>query len=84
MEENKVTLKLDDYLKIYNENNVLKGQLNEVLSLLLNNTELTSNKKQLQLNSYDCKYGRLIDVVKELKPEEYQKRYEYLIKDEED
>lgn len=84
MEENKVTLKLDDYLKIYNENNVLRSQLNEVLSLLLNNTELTSNKKQLQLSSYDCKYGRLIDVVKELKPEEYQKRYEYLIKDEED
>ena len=84
MEENKVTLKLDDYLKLYNEKNELESKLNELLSLLLNNTELTNNKKQLQLNSYDCKYGRLIDLVKELKPEEYQKRYEYLMKDEED
>lgn len=82
MEENKVTLKLEDYLKIYNEINVLKGQLNEILGLLLNSTELTNNKKQLQLDGYECKYGRIIDIVKELRPEEYQKRYEYLIKDE--
>lgn len=83
MEENKVTLKLDDYLKIYNENNDLKGKLNEILSLLINNTELTSNKKQLQMDGYNCKYGRIIDLVKELKPEEYKKRYEYLVQDEE-
>lgn len=83
MEENKVTLKLDDYLKIYNENNELKGKLNEILSLLINNTELTSNKKQLQMDGYNCKYGRIIDLVKELKPEEYKKRYEYLVQDEE-
>lgn len=84
MEENKVTLKLDDYLKIYNENNELKGKLNEILSLLINNTELTSNKKQLQMDGYNCKYGRIIDLVKELRPEEYKKRYEYLMQDEEE
>ena len=84
MEENKVTLKLEDYLKLYNENNELKGNLNELLSLLINNTELTNNKKQLQMDGYNCKYGRIIDLVKELKPEEYQKRYEYLMQDEEE
>lgn len=84
MEENKVTLKLEDYLKLYNENNELKGKLNELLSLLINNTELTNNKKQLQMDGYNCKYGRIIDLVKELKPEEYQKRYEYLMQDEEE
>lgn len=84
MEENKVTLKLDDYLKIYNENNELKGKLNEILSLLINNTELTNNKKQLQMDGYNCKYGRIIDLVKELRPDEYKKRYEYLMQDEEE
>lgn len=84
MEENKVTLKLDDYLKLYNENTELKGKLNEILSLLINNTELTSSKKQLQLDTYHCKYGRIIDLVKELRPEEYKKRYEYLMQDEEE
>lgn len=83
MEENKVTLKLDDYLKLYNENNKLRSKLDEILSLLLNNTELTNNKKQLQMDGYNCKYGRIIDVVKELKPDEYKKRYDYLMQDEE-
>lgn len=84
MEENKVTLKLSDYLSLYNENNELKGRLNELLSLLINNTELNSNKRQLQMDGYNCKYGRIIDLVKELKPNEYQKRYEALMQDEED
>lgn len=84
MEENKVTLKLSDYLNLYNENNELRGKLNELLSLLINNTELSNNKKQLQMDVYNCKYGRLIDLIKELKPEEYKKRYEALIQDEED
>ena len=83
MEDNKVTIKLDDYLKVYNENIELKGKLNEIISLLLTNTVLTNNKKQLQLDGYNMKYGRLIDLVEELKPDEYKKRYEYLKKDEE-
>ena len=84
MEENKVVLSLEKYIEMYDKNKENEELINIIFSLLINNTELTNNKKKLQISSYDAKYGKIIDLLYKYKPEEMKERYEYLMKDEED
>lgn len=84
MEENKVVLSLEKYLEMYDKNKQNEELINILFSLLINNTELTSNKKKLEISSYGVKYGKIIDLLYKYKPEEMKERYEYLMKDEED
>lgn len=84
MEENKVVLTLEKYLEIYDKNKENEQLINIIFSLLINNTELTSNKKKLEISSYNVKYGKIIDLLYKYKPEEMKERYEYLMQDEEE
>lgn len=77
-------MSLEKYLEMYDKNKQNEELINIIFNLLINNTELTNNKKKLQISSYDVKYGKIIDLLYKYKPEEMKERYEYLMKDEED
>lgn len=83
MEENKVILTLEKYLQLYDKLKENDELINIIFNLLINNTELTNNKKKLQISSYDVKYGKIIDLLYKYKPEEMEERYKYLMEDEE-
>lgn len=79
--ENTVTLSLDAYDKIRNDYNSINNKLDQLCSLLINNTELNNSKDELVFDSYNLKYGRIIDLLKEINPDMYDKRLASLIKD---
>ena len=81
MQENTVTLSLDVYDKIRNDYNSINNKLDQLCSLLINNTELNSIKDNLVFDTYNLKYGRVIDLLKEVNPDMYDKRLASLIKD---
>ena len=83
MENNQVTISLKDYLKSYDYTKELENKLSQLSSLILNYTELNDKKQDLRIDGYEMKYGRLLDIIKEIMPEEYNERLSSLLKDEE-
>lgn len=83
MEENKVILSLNKYLEMYDRNKKLENQLSQLGSLILNYTELNDKKSDLRIDGYDMKYGRTLDLIKEIFPKEYEIRLNKLKEDEE-
>ncbi len=84
MEENKVILSLDKYMEIYDKTKKIESQLSQLGSLILNYTELNDKKEDLRIDGYDMKYGRILDLIKEIFPEEYETRLKVLKKEEEE
>ncbi len=74
MEENKVVLSLDKYLEIYDHTKKIENQLSQLGSLIINYTELNDKKEALRIDSYEMKYGRTLDLIKEIFPKEYETR----------
>ena len=66
MEENKVTINLKDYIEMYDKTKELENKLAQLGSLILNYCELNSKKDDLIVNGYDMKYGRTLDIIKEI------------------
>lgn len=83
MEDNKVILSLDKYIEMYDKIKKLENQLNQLCSLILNYTELNDKKEDLRIDGYDMKYGRTLDLVKEVFPKEYAQRFNALKSEEE-
>lgn len=83
MEENKVVLSLDKYMEMYDKTKKIENQLSQLGSLILNYTELNDKKEDLKIDSYDMKYGRILDLIKEIFPKEYETRLQTLKEDEE-
>lgn len=83
MEENKVILSLDKYIEMYDKTKKLENQLSQLGSLILNYTELNDKKEDLRIDGYDMKYGRTLDLIKEIFPKEYETRLKALKEDEE-
>ena len=52
-------------------------------SLILNYTDLNDKKVDLRIDGYDMKYGRTLDLIKEIFPNEYETRLKALKEDEE-
>lgn len=84
MEENKVVISLDKYIEIYDKEKRLENQLSQLGSLIINCTELNNNKKDLRIDSYEMKYGRILDLIKEIFPKEYETRLNSLMEENED
>ena len=82
MEENKVILSLEKYIEMYDKIKELENQLSQLGSLILNYTELNDKKVDLRIDGYDMKYGRLLDIIKEIFPKEYETRFKVLKEDE--
>ena len=82
MEENKVILSLDKYLEIYDNTKKLENQLSQLGSLILNYTELNDKKEDLRIDGYNMKYGRTLDLIKEIFPKEYETRLNALKEEE--
>lgn len=83
MEENKVILSLDKYIEMFEKTKKLENQLSQLGSLILNYTELNDKKEDLIIDGYDMKYGRTLDLIKEIFPNEYETRLKALKEDEE-
>lgn len=83
MEENKVILSLDKYIEMFEKTKKLENQLSQLGSLILNYTELNDKKEDLRIDVYDMKYGRTLDLIKEIFPNEYETRLKALKEDEE-
>ena len=81
MNENIVTLSLSVYDSMKSEQNKLKSELDQLCALMINNTELNSKKDDLIVDTYNMRYGRVLDLLKEINPDMYDKRLESLIKD---
>lgn len=81
MNENIVTLSLSVYDSMKSEQSKLKSELDQLCALIINNTELNSKKDDLIVDTYNMRYGRLLDLLKEINPDMYNKRLESLIKD---
>ena len=84
MEENKVILTLDKYIEMYDKIRKLENQLAQLGSLILNYTKLNNKKLDLTVDTYGIKYGRTLDIVKEIFPKEYETRFKTLKKDDEE
>ena len=84
MEENKVTLSLDKYIEMYEKIKETENQLNQLCSLILNYTELNDKKDDLRIDGYHMKYGRTMDLIKEIFPKEYEARLKQAIKEDEE
>lgn len=83
MEENKVILSLDKYIEMFEKTKKLENQLSQLGSLILNYTELNDKKEDLRIEGYGMKYGRTLDLIKEIFPNEYETRLKALKEDEE-
>lgn len=82
MEENKVILSLDKYIEMYDKIKDCENKLSQLSSLILNYCELNKEKNNLVIDSYEMKYGRILDIIKEIFPVEYKTRLETLQYDE--
>ena len=82
MEENKVILSLDKYIEMYDKIKDCENKLSQLSSLILNYCELNKEKNGLVIDSYEMKYGRILDIIKEIFPGEYKTRLENLQYDE--
>ena len=80
MEENKVILSLDKYIEMYDKIKDCENKLSQFSSLILNYCELNKTKDDLIVDGYDMKYGRTLDLIKEIFPNEYKIRLENLQK----
>lgn len=83
MEENKVMLSLDKFMEMHDKTKKLENQLSQLGSLILNYTELNDKKDDLRIDGYNMKYGRTLDLIKEIFPKEYEIRLKSLKEDEE-
>ena len=81
--ENKVVMSLEKYNELYEGVKEKDIKLMQIVSLILNYTEFDEDKNKLIIDTYHMKYGRLMDIVKEIAPKEYETRLKEL-KDEED
>lgn len=81
MEENKVVLSLKDYLQMHDELKDLKTRGRSIALIILNACEYKNGK--LSVDSYDLKYSKILDEIKTLFPEDYEKTINTLKEEEE-
>lgn len=81
MEENKVVLSLKNYLEMHDELKELKERGRSIALIILNNCELQNGK--LKIDSYDLKYSKILDEIKTLFPDDYEKTINTLKEEEE-
>lgn len=80
MEENKVTILLEEYIKLYEGQKERNTEMQVLLELIFQDTELTTNKNELKFDYYNSK---LMRFIKEKYPDKYKKQIELLKEEEE-
>ena len=80
MEENKVTISLKEYIELYEGQKERNAEMQVLLELIFQDTELTTNNKELKFDYYDSK---LMRFLKEKYLERYKKQVELLNAEEE-
>lgn len=75
MEENKVTILLNEYLKLYDGQKERDKEFQTLLAMVFENTELTGDKKNLKFDYYNSK---MMSYLKQNYPEKYQKQVNFL------
>lgn len=80
MEENKVVMTLKEYIELYEGQKERNIEMQLLLELIFQDTELTSNNKELKFDYYNSK---LMSFLKDKYPERYLKQVEILRETEE-
>ena len=80
MEENKVTISLKEYIELYEGQKERNTEMQVLLELIFQDTELTTDNKELKFDYYNSK---LMRFIKEKYPERYKKQVELLNAEEE-
>lgn len=80
MEENKVTISLKEYIEMYEGQKERNLELQMLLELIFQDTELSSDRKSLKFDYYNSK---LMNFLKDKYPEKYQRQIEILKEEEE-
>lgn len=80
MEENKVTISLEEYIKLYEGQKERNSEMQVLLELIFQDTELTNNQNELKFDYYNSK---LMRYLKEKYPDKYKKQIELLKEEEE-
>ena len=75
MEENKITISLNEYLKLYDGQKERDKEFQILLAMVFENTDLTDNKKDLKFDYYNSK---MMSYLKQNYPEKYQKQVNFL------
>ena len=75
MEENKVTISLNEYLKLYDGQKERDKEFQTLLAMVFENTKLTGDKKDLKFDYYNSK---MMSYLKQNYPEKYQKQVNFL------
>lgn len=75
MEENKVVMTLKEYIELYEGQKERNIEMQLLLELIFQDTELTSNNKELKFDYYNSK---LMSFLKDKYPERYLKQVEIL------
>ena len=77
---NIISLPLSDYLALYDANKELNTHLNNLVELIINNTELNYDKDGLLVDRYGSE--TITKYVKTVSPLQYVERYEELVAEE--
>ena len=69
MEENKVTISLKEYIELYEGQKERNTEMQVLLELIFQDTELTSDNKELKFDYYNSKLMRFLkkNIQKDIK-----------------
>lgn len=80
-DKDRVNMSLDKLIQLYDRIKFLEITLSELGTLILDSTDLNDKHNDLQVESYNLKRTRILEIIKSYMPNEYNTRMEFLLKE---
>lgn len=78
MEENKVVLSLQEYLKLYDNSKEIDNTLKELKHYLFNAFEYNKEKNIMKFDKYNLSDVKMTNLIKKLFPDEFENQLNLL------
>lgn len=78
MEDNKITLTLEEYLKMYDYSKEIDNTLKELKQYLFNAFEYDDEKDTIKFDKYNLNDNKMTNLLKKLFPNEFENQIQYL------
>lgn len=78
MEDNKVTLTLEEYLKMYDYSREVNSALKELKEYLFSAFEYYEEKDTIKFDKYNLNDTKMTNLLKKLFPNEFESQINYL------
>ena len=78
MEDNKVILTLDEYLKMYDYEKEIDSTLKELKEYLFSAFEYNDEKDIIKFDKYNLNDNKMTNLLKKLFPREFENQIQYL------